>query len=655
MKSLGLVLLASVVCLWAQSNQPASQPVYQLVPQLNKDEKNAKDLREYIKANYTKDEFLVPMRDGVRLFTSIYTPKSRTEQFPIVINRTPYTVAPYGIDNYRLNLGPSEKFAREGFIFVYQDVRGKGRSEGKFVHVRPHNPNKQSPKDTDESSDTYDTVDWLLKHVPNNNGKAGIYGISYPGFYAANGAIDAHPAMKASSPQAPVSEWFIGDDFRHNGAFFLAHAFRFFSGFGQDVRPTGEAGSQSVIPFQYGTPDGYEFYLKTGPLQNFDEKFFHGKIEFWKELIENDTYSPYWQARNIRQYMKSVKPAIMAVGGWFDAENLFGALRIYSSAEKQSTAAQNMLVMGPWVHGGWARGDGDHLGPVPFNSKTSEFYRDNIEFPFFLFHLKGKGEATLPEAYVFETGRNEWHKHDEWPPKEAKTKAFYLSAGGRLTPEAPAESTAAFDEYVSDPDKPVPFMSDIQQNMAATYMVEDQRFASSRTDVLVYQTEPLENDLRVAGPLKVTLHVSTSGTDSDWVVKLIDVYPPDFPDADPPALVPGQTRTPADRVVKMGGYQQLVRGEPFRGKFRRSFENPEPFTPGKVEKIEFELPDIYHAFRRGHRLMVHVQSSWFPLVDRNPQKFLKISEARAEDFQKATQRVYRSGQHASSVSLPVLE
>jgi putative CocE/NonD family hydrolase len=654
MKKLGLSLLASVSFFWAQSNQPASQTIYQLMPQLNEEEKKAKDLREYIKANYTKDEFLIPMRDGVRLFTSVYTPKIESEPFPILINRTPYTVAPYGIENYRSTLGPSEKFVREGFIFVYQDVRGKGRSEGQFVHVRPHNPNKKSPKDIDESSDTYDTVDWLIKHVPNNNGKAGIYGISYPGFYAANGAIDAHPAMKASSPQAPVSEWFIGDDFRHNGALFLAHAFRFFSAFGQDVRPSEEAGSASVIPFKYGTPNGYEFYLRTGPLQNFDEKFFHGKIEYWKELIDNDTYSPYWQARNVRQYMKAIKPAMLTVGGWFDAEDLFGALRLYSSAEKQSPGAQNMIVMGPWIHGGWSRGDGDHLGPVPFNAKTAVFFRDNIEFPFFLFHLKGKGEPKLPEAYMFETGRNEWHKHEEWPPKAARPKTFYLRDGGRLASQASSDA-AGFDEYVSDPNKPVPFMSDIQQNMATTYMVDDQRFASSRTDVMVYQTEPLESDLRVAGPLKVTLHVSTSGTDSDWVVKLIDVYPPDFPDTEPPPLVPGQTQTSTDRVVKMGGYQQLVRGEPFRGKFRRSFEKPEPFTPGKVEKIEFELPDIYHAFRRGHRVMVHVQSSWFPLVDRNPQKFLKISEARAEDFQKATQRIYRSGQHASSVQLPVLE
>jgi putative CocE/NonD family hydrolase len=654
MKKLAVGVLGVACLVWSQASQTVNQPVYQLTPQLTDEEKKAKDLREYIKANYTKDEFLIPMRDGVRLFTSVYSPKTPSEPFPIMINRTPYTVGPYGIDNYRTNLGPSEKFAREGFIFVYQDVRGKGRSEGQFVHVRPHNPNKKSPKDIDESSDTYDTVDWLVKNVPNNNGKAGIYGISYPGFYAANGAIDAHPAMKASSPQAPVFEWFIGDDFRHNGALFLAHAFRFFSNFGQDVRPSNEAGTPTVQPFKYGTPDGYEFYLRTGPLQNFDEKFFHGKIEYWKELLDNDTYGPYWQSRTIRQHMKAVKPAVMTVGGWFDAEDLFGALRLYDAVEKQSPGGNNMIVMGPWIHGGWSRGDGDRLGPVPFNAKTSPFYRDNIEFPFFLFHLKGKGDAKLPEAYMFETGRNEWHKHSEWPPKAVKPKTLFLQDGGKLASETPSGSPDAFDEYVSDPNKPVPFTGEIQQNMATTYMVGDQRFASSRPDVMVYQTEPLETDLRVAGPLKVTLHVSTSGTDSDWVVKLIDVYPSDFPDPDPPSVRTGESQ-PNAIVVPMGGYQQLVRGEPFRGKFRKSFEKPEPFTPGKVEKIEFELPDVYHAFRRGHRLMVHVQSSWFPLVDRNPQKFMKISEARAEDFQKATQRVYRSAKNASSVELPVLE
>lgn len=650
---IGVLLAACLLC--GQADQPPGQIIYRLTTEAGEAEKKAQELKEYIRASYTKHEFLIPMRDGVRLFTSVYTPKADSEQFPILINRTPYTVAPYGIDNYRGILGPSEKFAREGFIFVYQDVRGKGRSEGQFVHVRPHNPNKKSSKEFDESSDTYDTVDWLVKNVPRNNGKAGIYGISYPGFYAANGAIDAHPAMKASSPQAPVSEWFIGDDFRHNGALFLAHAFRFLSAFGQDIRPSDEAGSPSTVPFKYGTPDGYEFYLKTGPLQNFDEKFFHGKIEYWKELIENDTYGSYWQSRNIRQHMKGVKPAVLTVGGWFDAEDLYGALRLYSAAEKLSPGGENRIVMGPWIHGGWSRDDGDHLGPVRFNSKTSLFYRENIEFPFFLFHLKGKGDMNLPDAYMFETGRNEWHKHNQWPPKEAVSRTLYLRDGSRLTSDGPADAPETFDEYVSDPAKPVPFTADIQQNMTTTYMIDDQRFASTRTDVMVYQTEPLERDMRVAGPLKVTLHVSTSGTDSDFVVKVIDVYPGDFPEPDPPPSTLFQTQRDNERPIRMGGYQQLVRGEPFRGKFRRSFEKPEPFTPGKVERIEFELPDIYHAFRRGHRLMVHVQSSWFPLVDRNPQKFMKIAEARVEDFQKATQRIYTSRQHPSSLQILVLE
>ena len=631
----GAALLA-VCILWGQATPPSDA------------QKAANERRDYIKAHYTKHELLIPMRDGVRLFTSIYAPKSEGEKYPLLLSRTPYTVAPYGDDNYRTNLGPSEKFFREGFIFVYQDVRGKGRSEGRFAHVRPHNPNKKSTQDIDESSDTYDTIDWLVKNVRNNNGQAGIYGISYPGFYAANGAIDAHPALKACSPQAPVSEWFIGDDFRHNGALFLAHAFRFLSGFGQDVRPSGEPGAASVMPFNYGTPDGYDFYLRTGPLQNFDERFLHGKIEYWKELLDNDTYSPYWQARNIRQHMRNIRPAMMTVGGWFDAEDLYGALRLYGAVEKQSPGSANAIVMGPWVHGGWAGGDGDRLGPVPFNAKTAEFYRDNIEFPFFLYHLKDKGEPKLPKAYMFETGRNEWHKLDAWPPKQAQPRTLYFQAGGRLSSDAPSVAGGAFDEYLSDPNKPVPYIGEIVQNMVTTYMVADQRFASSRTDVLVYQTEPLEADLRVAGPLKATLHVSTSGTDSDWVVKLIDVYPPDFPDPDP-------QQQGSAASVKMGGYQQLVRGEPFRGKFRHSYEKPEPFTPGKVDKVEFELPDVYHAFRRGHRVMIHVQSSWFPLVDRNPQKFLKISEARAEDFQKATQRVYRSGNNASGIQLLVIE
>jgi putative CocE/NonD family hydrolase len=590
----------------------------------------------YVKEHYTKHEYMVAMRDGVKLFTSVYLPKDKSQSYPILLNRTPYTVAPYGEDNYRGSLGPaSEKFVREGFIFANQDVRGKGKSEGTYVNVRPINPNKRGPKDIDESTDTYDTIEWLTKNLPRNNGRVGMYGISYPGFYAAMGAIDAHPALKATSPQAPVLNWFIGDDFRHNGALFLAHAYNFFSGFG---RP-----KDTALPLPERQSDGYEFHLRTGALPNYDEKYFRGKIEFWKDLTENDTYSDFWKSRDARQFVKNVKPAMMTVGGWFDAEDVFGPLRLYEAAEKQSPGATNMLVEGPWSHGGWARSDGSKLGNIQFASNTAKFYQDEIEYPFFLFHLKGKGDGNkLPEAYVFETGRNEWHKLDAWPPKEAQAKTLYFQPGGKLA--WTAANADGFDEYISDPNKPVPFTPYIANGMSYEYMTDDQRFAASRPDVLVYQTEPLESDVRVAGPLKAALSVSTTGTDSDWVVKLIDVMPNDAPDPNP---------NPTN--IRMGGYQMLVRGEPFRGKFRNGFDKPEPFTPGKVDKVEFEMPDVFHTFRRGHRIMVQVQSSWFPLTDRNPQKFLKIHEAKAEDFVKATQRVYRGGASGSALTVRVID
>jgi uncharacterized protein len=600
----------------------------------------ANERRDYIRANYTKYEYLIPMRDGAKLFTSLYVPKDTAQQYPILLNRTPYTVAPYGEDNYRNSLGSTEKYMREGFIFANQDVRGKGKSEGTYVNVRPIVPVKRGPKDIDESTDTYDTIDWLVKNIPNNNGRVGMYGISYPGFYAAMGAIDAHPALKATSPQAPVYDWFVGDDFRHNGAIFLAHAFGFFSGFG---RPATPPNSLPGPRFDMGTPDGYDFHLRTGPLANYDEKYFHGQVEFWKEILENDTYNDFWQSRVMGQYLKNVKPAVLTVGGWFDAEDVHGPMGVYKSIETQSPGATNMIVYGPWVHGGWSGGDGDRLYHVRFGSKTAQFYRDNIEYPFFLYHLKSKGDGDkLPEAYMFMTGRNEWHKLDAWPPKTAKAKTLYFSAAGKLAEEKPAEPAEAFDEYVSDPVKPVPFFSTPVNGMTYDYMVEDQRFASSRTDVLTYQTEPLERDFTIGGPLKATLYVSTTGTDSDWVVKLVDVYPGNFPDNE-------------QDNYRMGGYQQLVRGEPFRGKFRNSFAKPEPFTPGKVEKVEFTLPDVYHSFRRGHRIMVQVQSSWFPLTDRNPQKFMPIQDAKTTDFQKATQRVYRGAGGASGLTVMAVE
>jgi putative CocE/NonD family hydrolase len=595
---------------------------------------------EYIQSHYTKYEHLVPMRDGKRLFTSVYVPKDDSQRYPIMLTRTPYNVAPYGPDAYRTALGPSEKFALEGFIFVYQDVRGRYLSEGEFVNVRPQFPNKRGPQDIDESTDTYDTIDWLVKNVRGNNGNVGMWGISYPGFYTSTGIIDAHPALKAASPQAPIADWFVGDDFHHNGALYLPHAFRFFNVFGRP-RPEPVKGEVSKPAPEKG-PDGYGFFLSLGPLTNVEEKHFKRDVAFWTEMIQHGTYDEFWQARDLRRHLKSIKPAVMTVGGWFDAEDLFGTLKTYETIEKSSPGARNMLVMGPWYHGGWARSDGDLLGHVRFGAKTSEFYREQIEFPFFEYWLKGKGDPALPEAFVFETGTNQWRREDAWPPKNVRPRTLYLRAGGKLSFDAATEPGSVFDEYISDPAKPVPYISGQAPGMTREHMVEDQRFASTRPDVLTYATDELAEDVVLAGPLSPSIFVSTTGTDSDFVVKLIDVYPEDFPDPDP---------NPTG--IHMGGFQQLVRGEVFRGKFRNSFSKPEPFTPGKMEKIEYVMPDVNHAFRRGHRIMIQIQSTWFPLVDRNPQKIVDIYAAKSGDFVRATQRVYRSAEAASGVKVSV--
>jgi putative CocE/NonD family hydrolase len=604
------------------------------------EERRAEELRNYIRANYSKSEYLAPMRDGVRLFVSVYAPKDASQRYPIWMIRTPYTVGPYGVDNYRATLGPSEFFARDGYIFAYCDVRGRGKSEGQFVHVRPYIPNKTSPRQVDEASDAYDTIDFLLKTIPNNNGRVGVWGISYPGFYATMTILSGHPALKAASPQAPVTEWFLGDDWRHNGALFLAHAFGFLSGFGRPRTGENEVPGPS---FDFGTPDGYDFYLRMGPLGNADKEFFKGKIEYWQELISHDTYSDYWKSRDPLPYLKNVQAAVMTVGGWFDAEDAYGALHTARAMREQNPGAVSIAVEGPWFHGQWNRDPGEALGDVRFHQKTGEYFREHIEFAFFQRFLKDQGNAKLPAAYVFETGRNEWHTFDRWPPPNATPKTFYFESGGRLSSALPSASGEAFDEYISDTAKPVPHISWISNQMSAAYMTGDQRFAGRRTDVLVYETEPLTQDVTFAGPLKASLYVSTTGTDSDFVVKLIDVYPGDYPDPDP---------NPTG--VRMGGYEQLVRGEPFRGKFRKSFEQPVPFEPGKPDKVEFQLPDVFQTFRRGHRIMVQVQSSWFPLVDRNPQKFMKIDEAQPSDFQKATERVYRSAKLPSSITVEVL-
>lgn len=596
---------------------------------------------EHVKSNYTKFEYRIPMRDGKRLFTAVYVPKDGSKTYPMLMTRTPYSSKPYGVDQYPGDLGPSPLFGKAGYIFVYQDVRGRWMSEGEFVNMRPHLKTKKTPQEIDESTDTYDTIDWLIKNVAGNNGKVGMTGISYPGFYTAAGMIDAHPALAACSPQAPIVDWFIGDDWHHNGALQLPHAFNFMATFG---RPRPEPTRKFEFKFDHETPDGYDFFLRMGPLPNADALYYKGDVAYWNEVMKHGNYDDFWKSRNLRPHLDQIRPAVMTVGGWFDAENLFGALETYKRVEASSPKTTNMLVMGPWIHGGWSRGDGETLGNVSFNSKTAAFYREQIEFPFFEFHLKGEGKPNHPEAWVFETGTNIWRKYDAWPPKNVTPRSYYLKGAGSLSGEPPQEAdvATAFDEYPSDPSKPVPFLDKITIGMVPEYMTADQRHASRRPDVLVYQTDILEQDTTLAGPLEVELHVSTSGTDSDWVVKLIDVYPNDYPD---PANNP--------TGVKMGGYQQLVRGDIFRGKFRKSFEKPEPFVSNQPDLVKFAIPDICHVFRPGHRIMIQVQSSWFPLFDRNPQTFVDIYTAKPSDFQKANQRVYRTATMPSRVTVMV--
>ena len=594
---------------------------------------NAEDRKPTIPELYTKYEYRIPMRDGVRLFTAVYVPKDTSEKHPFILTRTPYDCAPYGVDRYPEKIGPSKHFWQVKYICVKQDVRGRWMSEGEFVNMRPHIAEKRGPRDIDESTDAYDTIDWLIKNIPNNNGRIGIEGISYPGFYTAAAAIDAHPALKVVSPQAPIMDWFIGDDWHHNGAFMVPHCFNFMARFGW---PRPEPIKKSPRPlFDHGTPDGYEFFLNMGPLKNADTKYFHGEIAFWSEVLKHPNYDEFWKTRNLRPHLRNIKPAVLTVGGWFDAENLFGALEAYRSIERQSPGAQNFLVMGPWAHGHWSRIVGDTFGDATFHVHTGDEFRDQIEFPFFDYYLRDKGAGKFPEARVFETGTNTWRDYDIWPPKDVRAAKLYFHPNGKLAFEPPANepaATAEYDEYISDPSKPVPFQEKIDAAMTPEYMASDNRFAARRTDVLTYQTDVLTEDVTLAGPLRAELFVSTSGTDSDWVVKLIDVYPPDHPDP-----------VPNPRQVRLGNYQQLIRGDVFRGRFRKSFDKPEAFVPNDKTDLRFTIPDVCHSFRTGHRIMIQIQSTWFPLVERNPQKFVEnISFANESDYQKATQRVFRT-------------
>lgn len=591
-----------------------------------------------VKANYMKSEHQIPMRDGKKLYTLVYAPKDASQKYPFLIMRTPYGSGPYGAGVYRPSLGPSPLFTPEGYIFVYQDVRGTFLSEGDFEDVRPFVPNKKSNADIDEASDTNDTIDWLLKNIPNNNGRAGIYGISYPGFYAAAALHDPHPALKASSPQAPIGDMFLGDDDHHNGAFFLFDCFSFTQFFGM---PRPQPTQNQFKGFNMGTPDAYQFFLELGPVANAQKNYFKGQNKYWNDLTAHGTYDEFWQSRSTPAQLKKVHTAVMTVGGWFDAEDLFGPLHVYQKLEQNNPTTFNVLVMGPWSHGGWAHGSGESLGAVRFDSKTSEWYRENAELKFFNFHLKDKGELKLPEATVFQTGANEWKSYEQWPPKQLQARSLYFQANGKLSFDAPKESASEFAEYVSDPAKPVPYTNGIVNDRGTGYMIEDQRFAARRSDVLTFQTDALTEDLTLAGPILADLYVSTTGTDADFIVKLIDVFPDNAPNTSPQA--------------RMGGFQMLVRADVMRGKFRNSFSKPEAFTPNQPAEVKFNLQDVNHTFKAGHKLMVQVQSSWFPLVDRNPQKFVDIYNATEADFQKATHRVFHSAKLSSHLKVGILK
>ncbi|MBC7850825.1 MAG: CocE/NonD family hydrolase [Chitinophagaceae bacterium] len=602
----------------------------------------------WLRSNFTKKEMHVPMRDGIKLFTSVYMPNDATEKHPILMLRTPYSCAPYGEDKWpSFWNGHIRYYLREGYILVMQDVRGRWMSEGIFEDVRPFNPTKKGTE-TDEASDTYDAIEWLIKNLPNNNQRVGIMGISYPGFYATMAAMSKHPALKAVSPQAPVTDWFMGDDFHHNGAFFQMDAFPFYSSFGKPRPNPTTIGSPG---FQFPVKDSYKFYLETGTLKNL-AALMGDSIAFWKDLYAHPNLDEWWKARNPINFASNVgdKTATMIVGGLFDAEDCFGAWRMYEAFEKKGKN-DNKIVMGPWYHGQWSSRDGSQLGNIRFGSNTAEWYQNNIELPFFNYHLKGKGDITKQaEATIFFTGENNWQQFQQWPPANKQDVSIYLADGNELSWTKP-NSKEAFSEYISDPAHPVPYTEDVHLDRTTTYMTDDQRFASRRPDVLTFQSAVLTEDMSLGGTVIADLLTSISTTDADFVVKLIDVFPDTFNYAGTTQLA---ARTPTGSYP-MNAYQMLVRGEVMRGKFRNSFETPAPFKPNKVEAVKFELPDVAHTFQKGHRVMIQIQSSWFPLVDRNPQKFVNIYEAVASDFQKSTIKIFHSASNSSRIILPVLK
>jgi putative CocE/NonD family hydrolase len=586
--------------------------------------------QEPAESAFTRTEAMIPMRDGVRLFTVVYAPKQVTEPLPILLLRTPYGIG--GVNADYLSRALPDLVA-DGYIFVFQDIRGRFRSEGEFIMLRqPRDPAKGET--FDEGTDTYDTIAWLLDHVPNHNGRVGMAGTSYGGWLTVMGMLDPHPALQAIVPQGSPADMWIGDDFHHNGAFRLSYGFEY----AYRMESGKEMADVSHVIHRYDT---YEWYLELGPLSNVNAKLVHGRLPTWNDFVHHPDYDEFWKRQAFAPWLKRVTVPTLNVAGWWDQEDFYGPLKIYELLEKHDSKNMNFLVVGPWNHGGWS-GEGRQLGPFDFGSATGEYYQRNVRAPFLAYYLKGKGSLHLPEALTFRTGRNQWVEHDAWPPRTGVTdRRLYLQAGRKLGFDAPSGSDAeAFDSYISDPASPVPYRPRPIQLRSGwtTWLVQDQRFVHRRPDVLDWVSEPLAEDLVVSGKIVAHLFASTTGTDSDWIFKLIDVYPDEYP-PDP----------------KLGGYQLMIAADVFRGRYRHSFEHPEPISPNAIEHYRIEYPGVDHVFRKGHRIMVQVQSTWFPVIDRNPQKFVpNIFLARESDFQPATQRVFRSAQHASYVLLPVV-
>ena len=580
---------------------------------------------------YSRSEMLIPMRDKIGLNTLIYTPVNARESSPFIILRTPYGVDSYPSPNKNPYLAD---MALEGYIFIFQDIRGRYKSEGTFEMNRKTR-DKNDPASIDESTDTFDTIDWLLKNIKGNNGKAGILGISYAGWTTMMGIIDPHPALKAASEQATPSDMFIGDDFHHNGAFRLSYGFEY-------AYLTEH--SKENANFSFDKYDTYDWYLDLGPLSNVNAKYFHHELPTWNDFVKHPDYDDFWQKQAMVSRITSTSVPLMNVAGWWDQEDFYGPQKNYEVLEKNDRNNKNFIVFGPWNHGGWSGGSGEKLGRVSFGSPTAETYRKNIQAPFFAWYLKGKGDGHFPEAQTFQTGSNTWKNYDKWPPSVASIRNLYLGQDKKLSFEKPA-GAGNYDEFLSDPFHPVPYRTrPVEPTYGPgsrwyTWLLEDQRFVDNRPDVLTWESGILDNDITVTGNLQADIFASTTGTDADWVVKLIDVYPEAYPEE-----------------PDMGGYELMIANDVFRGRFRNSFSKPEPMKSGEINEFKIDLHSIDHVFKKGHRIMVQIQSTWFPIIDRNPQKYVpNIFEAKESDFIITRHRIYRSVNNASHIKMPVVE